>query len=130
MDANLATGMTGEKNEMVTPENTAIRYGSGAVAVYATPAMIGLMEGAAVNAICSHLPAGSSTVGVALSVQHTAATPIGLAVRATAELVEIDRRRLVFSVKAFDEKEQIGSGTHERFIIDIEKFLAKADAKK
>lgn len=130
MDANLATGMTGEKNEMVTPENTAIRYGSGAVAVYATPAMIGLMEGAAVNAICSHLPSGSSTVGVALSVQHTAATPIGLGVRATAELVEIDRRRLVFSVKAFDEKEQIGSGTHERFIIDIEKFLAKADAKK
>lgn len=130
MDANLATGMTGEKNEMVTPENTAIRYGSGAVAVYATPAMIGLMEGAAVNAICSHLPSGSSTVGVALSVQHTAATPIGLAVRATAELVEIDRRRLVFSVNAFDEKEQIGSGTHERFIIDIEKFLAKADAKK
>lgn len=130
MDLNLSIGMTGEKNEMVTSNNTAIKYGSGNVSVYATPAMIGLMEGAAVNAIDSHLPDGMSTVGIDLKIKHTAATPVGLAVRAVAELTEIDDRRLIFSVKAFDEKEQIGSGTHERFVISIKKFLEKAEAKK
>jgi fluoroacetyl-CoA thioesterase len=130
MDLDLSIGMTGEKNEMVTDNNTAIKYGSGSVSVYATPAMIGLMEGAAVNAIDPHLPDGMSTVGVDLKIKHTAATPVGLAVRAVAELTEIDGRRLVFSVKAFDEKEQIGSGTHERFVISIKKFLEKAEAKK
>jgi predicted thioesterase len=77
--------------------------------------MIGLMEGAAVNAIEPHLPEGMSSVGVDLKVRHMAATPVGLAIRAIAELTEIDGMRLAFSVKAFDEKEQIGSGTHERY---------------
>jgi fluoroacetyl-CoA thioesterase len=130
MDLNLSIGMTGEKNEIVTSDNTAIKYGSGSVSVYATPAMIGLMEGAAVNAIDPHLPDGMSTVGTDLKIKHTAATPVGLTVRAVAELTEIDGRRLVFSVKAFDEKEQIGEGTHERFIVSIKKFLQKAEAKK
>jgi fluoroacetyl-CoA thioesterase len=130
VDLNLSVGMTGEKREVVTGDNTAIKHGSGNLAVYATPAMIGLMEGAAVNAIAAHLPDGASSVGIDLKVKHTAATPVGMAVRATAELIQIDGRRLVFSVKAFDEKEQIGSGTHERFVIDIKKFLQKAEAKK
>ena len=111
MDLNLSVGMTGEKHEIVTNDNTSIKYGSGSVSVYATPAMIGLMEGAALNAIDPHLPEGMCTVGVDLKVRHMAATPVGLAVRAIAELTEIDGKRLVFSVKAFDEKEQIGSGT-------------------
>jgi predicted thioesterase len=130
MDLHLSVGMTGEKNEIVSSDNTAIKYGSGSVSVYATPAMIGLMEGAAVNAIDSHLPEGMSTVGVDLKIRHIAATPVGLAVRALAELIEIDGKRLVFSVKAFDEKEQIGSGTHERYVISIQRFIEKAEAKK
>ncbi|WP_420237397.1 thioesterase family protein [Telmatobacter bradus] len=129
MDLNLSVGMTGEKRDVVSDANTAIQYGSGNVPVYATPAMIGLMEGAAVSAVAAHLPAGMSTVGTDLKIRHTAATPVGLAVHATAELTEVDGRRLVFSVQAFDEKEQIGSGTHERFVIHVEKFLAKAKAK-
>jgi len=129
MDLNLSVGMAGEKSEVVTNENTAIKYGSGAVAVYATPAMIGLMEGAAVKAVDPHLPEGMSSVGTELKVKHTAATPVGLAVRATAELTEIDGKRLVFSVKAFDEREQIGEGTHERYIVGIQRFLEKAGTK-
>ena len=92
--------------------------------------MIGLMESAAVNAVDPHLPEGMCTVGVDLKIRHIAATPVGLAVRAIAELIEIDGKRLVFSVKAFDEKEQIGSGTHERYVISIRRFLEKAEAKK
>lgn len=129
MDLNLSVGMTSEKHEVVSDANTAIQYGSGSVPVYATPAMIGLMEGAAVSAVAAQLPAGMSTVGTDLKIRHTAATPVGLTVRATAELTEVDGRRLVFSVQAFDEKEQIGSGTHERFVIHVEKFLAKAKTK-
>ena len=130
MDLNLSVGMTGEKHEIVSNDNTAIKYGSGSVSVYATPAMIGLMEGAAVYAIDPHLPEGMFTVGANLKIRHLAATPVGLAVRAIAELIEIDGKRLVFSVKAFDEKEQIGSGTHERYVVNIQKFLEKAEAKK
>ena len=130
MEGQLTVGSVGEKRETVTPENTAIQYGSGCVPVYATPAMIGLMEGAAVEAVAAQLPAGMATVGTELKVRHMAATPVGLNVRATAELIEVDGRRLVFSVAAFDDKEQIGSGTHERFMIHVEKFLAKAAAKK
>lgn len=130
MDLHLSIGLTGEKQETVTRDKTAIAYGSGTVAVYATPAMVGLMEGAAVEALAAHLPEGTSTVGTELKIKHTAATPVGLTVRATAELIEIDGRRLVFNVQAFDEKEEIGSGTHERFIITVEKFLHKAEGKK
>jgi len=127
---DLSVGMTGEKNEVVTDDRTAIKYGSGSVSVYATPAMVGLMEAAAIRAIDPHLPEGMSTVGTGLQIRHIAATPVGLAVRAIAELTEIDGKRLVFSVKAFDEKEEIGSGTHERYVINIRKFLEKAAAKK
>jgi predicted thioesterase len=130
MDVNLSPGLTGEKKEIVSSDNTAIRYGSGGVSVYATPAMIALMEGAAVQAVDAHLPEGMSTVGTSLAIQHTAATPVGLAVRATAHLTEVDGRRLVFSVQAFDEREQIGSGTHERYVVSTRKFLEKAEAKK
>jgi predicted thioesterase len=130
MEFNLTVGLTGEKREQVTEEKTAIRYGSGSVAVYATPAMVGLMEGAAMEAVAARLPEGMSTVGTELKIKHTAATPVGMAVRATAELVEVDGRRLVFAVKAFDEKEEIGVGTHERFVVKVEKFLAKAEGKR
>ena len=129
MELHLTPGLSGEKHDHVTGANTALAYGSGTVEVYATPAMVGLMEGAAIAALDAHLPAGYSSVGTEIHVRHTAATPIGMAVRATAKLFQIDGRRLVFRLEAFDEREQIGSGTHERFIVQLDKFLAKANGK-
>lgn len=130
MEYNLHTGLKAEKTEQVTQDNTAIKYGSGGVAVYATPAMIGLMEGTCLAAVDPHLPDGLATVGTSLNIKHTAATPVGMNVKACAELVEIEGKRLVFRVEAFDDKDKIGEGTHERFIIDLEKFIKKAEAKK
>lgn len=130
MDINLQIGMTAEKSEDVTENNTAIKYGSGGVAVYATPAMIGIMEGTCLAAVDPHLPEGMSTVGIHLDVKHLAATPVGMSVRATAKLTEISGKRLIFTVEAFDNKEKIGEGTHQRYIIDLAKFLQKAQEKK
>lgn len=130
MDFNLQVGMTAEKSERVTNDNTAIRYGSGSAAVYATPAMIGLMEGTCLAAVDPHLPAGMSTVGIHLDVRHMAATPVGIGVRAVAELIEVSGKRLTFKVEAFDDKEKIGEGTHQRYIIEVDKFMAKAESKK
>jgi predicted thioesterase len=126
----LQSGLTGEKTTAVTENNTAASWGSGGLPVYATPAMIGLMEGAAVNAADKLLPAGWSTVGTALDVKHLAATPAGLEVRAAAELLEIDGRRLRFKVEAFDGIDKIGEGYHDRFIVENEKFLKKNSEKK
>jgi predicted thioesterase len=130
MEYNLQVGMTAQKHDQVTNENTAMRYGSGSAAVYATPAMVGLMEGTCLAAVDPHLPAGMSTVGIRLDIRHLAATPIGLGVRATAELTEISGKRLTFTMEAFDDKEKIGEGIHERYIIDVKKFMEKAENKK
>lgn len=130
MGINLQLGMKSEKSEQVTANNTAIRYGSGGVAVYATPAMIGLMEGTCLAAVDPHLPAGLATVGTQINVSHLAATPVGMTVRATAELTEIAGKKLSFRIEAYDEKEKIGEGTHQRYIIDINKFLQRAESKK
>ena len=130
MEINLHLGMKSEKSEQVTEYNTAIRYGSGGVAVYATPAMIGLMEGTCLAAVDPHLPAGLATVGTQINVSHLAATPVGMTVRATAELTEIAGKKLSFRIEAYDEKEKIGEGTHQRYIIDINKFLQRAESKK
>jgi len=130
MDFNLQIGMTAEKSEKVTENNTAIKYGSGGVAVYATPAMIGIMEGTCLAAVDPFLPEGMSTVGIHLDVKHTAATPVGMSVRATAKLIEISGKRLTFTVEAYDNKEKIGEGTHQRYIIDLAKFLQKAQEKQ
>ncbi len=130
MNYNLTIGMKGESSVQVSQENTALAYGSGGVAVYATPAMIGLMENAALTAVDSALPAGMATVGVSLDVKHTAATPVGMTVTATAELIEIRDKRLVFRLAAFDETEQIGEGIHQRYIINLDKFISNAAAKQ
>lgn len=130
MEFNLKTGMKAEKSELVTNDNTAKKYGSGGVSVYATPAMIGLMEGTCLAAVDPFLPEGMATVGTHLDVKHLAATPVGMSVKAEAELIEIAGKRLVFRVAAYDAKEKIGEGTHERYIIDLAKFLQKTEAKK
>jgi fluoroacetyl-CoA thioesterase len=130
MDFNLTIGMKAEKTEKVTENNTAIKYGSGGVAVYATPAMIGLMEATSLAVVDSCLPEDTATVGIDLKIKHLAATPVGMTIKVIAELIQVDGRRLVFHVIAFDDREKIGEGTHERFIITKEKFLQKAEAKK
>ena len=114
----------------VTEADTAERWGSGLVPVLGTPALVGLMEGAAVHALAGHLPAGKTTVGGRIDVRHLAPTPVGMHARARAELREVDGRRLVFHIEAWDDAEQIGEATHERFVIDVERFVAKADAKR
>lgn len=127
MELNI--GLKGRAEATVTPENTAQAVGSGLVPVFATPYMIALMEGAAVNAVQAALAPDEGTVGTRLDVTHDAATPIGLKVWAEAELVAVEGRKLTFSVAAYDEREKIGGGTHERFVIKPEKFLARVEAK-
>ncbi|WP_075363275.1 thioesterase family protein [Desulfosporosinus metallidurans] len=125
---NLVIGTQGRAGTIVNSQNTAKAMGSGLLEVFATPAMVALMEQAAVNAL--NLPVGQSSVGVSLNIEHSAATPLGAKVSATAELIEIDRRRLVFSVEVCDEAGRVGSGKHERFIVDVEPFFAKAQKRK
>lgn len=125
----IQTGITCKKKITVTPEMTAAAMGSGALEVLATPSMIALMEGTAQEAVQSLLEGGQGTVGTRIDVRHLAATPVGMEVTCTAEVTEVDRRRIVFTVKAQDEKELIGEGTHERFVIDNEKFFAKCRHK-
>lgn len=129
MTTELKPGLTGKKADKVTADNTAISYGSGSAAVYATPAMVGLMEAACLAIVDPLLPEGLSTVGISLNLRHLAATPVGMSVTAQAELVTVAGKKLTFTVQAFDDKEKIGEGTHERYIIEVNKFLQKAAAK-
>lgn len=122
-------GIIGKQEIVVTEEKTAKAMGSGELNVFATPAMIALMENTAYTSVAGRLEAGQGTVGTLMNVQHVAATPVGMKVVCETELVEIDRRRLVFKVKASDEAGLIGEGTHERFIVDNAKFQSRADAK-
>lgn len=126
----ITVGCTGRAETTVTQENTAAAVGSGLVPVFATPYMIALMENAAVNALTPCLAEGEGSVGTRLEVTHDAATPVGMKVWAEAELTAVEGRKLTFSVRAFDEAGPIGGGTHERFIISVDRFLAKAQRRK
>lgn len=117
-------------NDIVTDNNTAVSVGSGSLAVYATPSMLALIEKAACVALKGVLNDGETSVGTLLNVKHIAATPVGMKVSATAELIERDGRRLVFNVTANDECGLIGEGTHERFVVNSEKFIQKTYSKK
>lgn len=123
-------GIKGLAETVVDHSNTAKFAGSGELEVFATPFMIALMEQAAYSSVAPFLEVGQGTVGTRLNVSHDAATPVGMKVRAESELCELDGRRLVFTVRAYDECGLIGQGTHERFIIKNDKFLAKCNAKK
>ena len=107
---------------MVEPKHTATAFGSGAIEVFATPMMAALMEKAAVAAVEHLLPKGMNSLGVQLEVSHLAATPVGMKVTATAELIAVDKRRLEFSVRARDEKELIGDGRHIRIAVNAASF--------
>ena len=125
----LETGIKGTKEITGTNELTAKTFKSGTLDVYATPAMIALMEDVAFESVASELEEGCGTVGTLIDVKHVAATPVGMKVTCETELTKIDGRALTFSVKAFDECGLIGEGVHERFIINDEKFQAKANGK-
>lgn len=125
----LASGLTGQASVTVTADLTAAALGSGNVSVFSTPALVALMEGAAVAALEGHLADGQTSVGTRLDVRHLAATPVGMTVRAVATLTEVDGRRLVFVVEAHDDAEQVGAGTHERFVVDRARFEARVVAK-
>ena len=126
----LQTGIKGEAKEVVNEANCALTMKSGELKVYATPSMIALMEQAAYKSVAAELEEGKGTVGTLMNVSHISATPLGMEVTAKSELVEIDRKRLVFKVEAFDECGKIREGTHERFIIDNQAFQEKTDNKQ
>ena len=121
----LEVGMRGDASLVVGEAQTAAAFGAGGVKVLGTPVMIGLMENAAWRLVQPHLNEGETTVGTLVSVRHLAATPLGKEVTATAELIEIDGRRLVFRVTAHDDRQLIGEGTHERSQVLLERFLAR-----
>ena len=125
----LTIGMKGEVSTLVERADTAYEVGSGSLLVYATPCMVALMEGAACEAVGPAIPEEKTTVGISLSISHLAATPVGMEVRAEAELTEIEGNTLTFTVTAYDEVGKIGEGTHKRAIISTQRFLYKTYAK-
>ena len=125
----ITVGMKAEVGTLVEREDTAKEVGSGDLLVYATPCMVALMEGAACDAIAEALPESQTTVGIALNIEHVSATPVGLDVRAEAEVTAVEGKVITFAVRAFDEAGEIGSGTHKRVIVNTQKFLEKAYAK-
>lgn len=129
MERELRPGLIGEASREVSEALTANRLGSGQVPVLGTPALVALMEQAAVSALEGHLPEGQTSVGVRIDVRHLAATPVGMRVRARAELTAVEGRRLRFRVEAWDDVERIGEATHERVIVDRERFLQRTEAK-
>ena len=122
-------GIKGRQEEIVTEDLTASHIGSGSVRVFATPMMIALVERTSRMGVMPYLEDGQETVGTKVDVTHVSSTPVGLKVWCESEVVDIDRRRIVFKVAAYDEKGLIGEGTHERFVIDVAKFRAKTEEK-
>lgn len=125
----LRPGLKGETEIMVGTRDTAPHVGSGKIKVLATPVMVNMMEEAALNAVEGLLPAGHQTVGIRLDITHIAATPVGMRVKARAELTRIDGRKLTFRVVAEDEKDLIGEGLHERIIVNVERFDKRTQEK-
>ncbi|MCD7819310.1 MAG: thioesterase family protein [Lachnospiraceae bacterium] len=126
----LKTGIKGQQSVLATEENSAKALGSGTLEVFATPAMVALMELTAQVSVAPYLQEGEGTVGIRVDITHDAPTPLGMTVTCESELIEVDGRRLVFQVDAYDAQGKIGSGRHERFIINNERFQTKADKKK
>jgi len=125
----LVPGLQAELSHTVTDADSASNWGSGLVPVFSTPALVGLMESTAVAALTGRLAPGQTTVGAHIDVRHLAATPIGMQVRARAELMGVEGRRLVFKIQAWDESELIGEADHERFVVDEAKFIGRVQAK-
>jgi predicted thioesterase len=127
--SKLHTGLTGSAEIIVSEAHTAPRIGSGQVAVLATPVMINVMEAAALDAIERLLPEGHQSLGTHLNVGHYAATPVGMRLRASAEVTKIDGRNVEFRVEAFDDKERVGDGTHTRVVVNVARFDQRVQKK-
>ena len=125
----ITVGMKGEVSTLVEREDTALEVGSGSLLVYATPCMVALMEGAACEAISAALPEEKTSVGIELNISHLSATPVGLDVRAEAEVTAVEGSIVTFQVAAYDEAGKIGEGTHKRAVINTQRFLDKAYSK-
>ena len=126
---DITVGLKGTATTLVEREDTAYEVGSGSLLVYATPCMVALMEGAACDAIASALPEGKTSVGTELSISHVSATPVGLEVTATAEVIAVEDRVITFRVEAHDESALIGEGTHKRAVVSTQRFLDKTYEK-
>lgn len=126
---DITVGMKGEASTLVERADTAYEVGSGSLLVYATPCMVALMEGAACEAIAAALPEEKTSVGISLNISHVSATPVGMEVRAEAEVTEIDGSTVTFRVTAFDESGMIGEGFHKRAVITAQRFLDKVYSK-
>lgn len=125
----LKTGIKGHQELVVTQELTAKNMGSGVMDVFATPAMLALMEKTAFKSVAEYLNEGCGSVGTKVDIEHVASSPVGMKITCDSELIEIEGRKLVFKVEAYDEKGLIGKGTHERFIVENKKFQEKTDNK-
>ena len=126
---DIVIGTVGVASTLVEPEDTALSVGSGSLRVYATPAMVALMEGAACEALADFLPEGKTSVGTELNVKHISATPVGLEVTAEATITAVEGNTITFSLIAKDEAGKIGEGTHRRVIVGEQKFLEKTYQK-
>ena len=125
----ITVGMKGEVATLVEREDTAAEVGSGSLLVYATPCMVALMEGAACEAIAEAMSEEQTTVGIELNISHISATPVGLEVRAEAEVTAVEGKIITFQLTAYDEAGKIGEGTHKRCIVNSQKFLDRTYAK-
>ena len=125
----LKPGLVGESAWLITRELTAAAHGSGLVAAFATPALVALMENASVNAIQKTLPPGQTSVGIEINVKHIAATPVGMRVRARAEVIAVEGRRVTLKVEAWDDREKVGEGTHQRMVVDEARFNERFQQK-
>ena len=125
----ITVGLKGTAETEVEREDTALEVGSGSLLVYATPCMVALMEGAACNALEGYITEDQTTVGTELNISHVSATPVGMEVRAEAEVIAVDGKMITFQISAFDEAGKIGEGTHKRAIISTQKFLDRTYSK-
>ena len=125
MEYDTLKGLRRNESLVVEHKDTAAVYGSGALEVFATPAMIALMEKTCLESVADKIGEGNTTVGIAVNIKHLKASPVCSTIRCEAEIIEVDRRRLVFSVKCFEDTTLVGEGIHERFVVDSQKFMAK-----
>ncbi len=130
MSSTFTVGMTHEKVLKTGPEHSAQHFYPQLPNVFGTPFLVGLFEGVSAELMAPHLGPGEQSVGIGMNLKHTAATPLGMEIRAKTEVTAVDGRKLTFKVEAFDEKEKIGEAVHERFIINAEKFNQKVESKK
>ena len=125
MDYDMLKGLCHSETLVVERKDTAAVYGSGSLEVFATPAMIALMEKTCLEGVNPKIGEGNTTVGISVNIKHLKASPVGTSIRCDSTLIEVDRRRLVFEVRCFEGDTLIGEGLHERFIVDSAKFMEK-----